>query len=382
MSKKLCKGIRKDGSPCQGNGLDQYDGYCIAHGPTPEQAHQWRSEGGKNSATAVRLDKRIPERLKYLHDILETGLKQVLDGTLSPSRYAAICRGVKMILELYRQADQEMELIRAEEIQVAAAAFLGLRSNLDILEAADDMSDRQDQYRAEALVDQGYAEIKEPFDPEDPPELVLNDKGRRRFGYHTLDATQQLLIEIEEELTESDYRESGPPDIPENTDLLETLQADVEEALSALARDDVAPFDPLTGKAITELPAGVRTRSKLNRLIHDEVQPRERLQEQLGKISQLMRIAEKLTQDEDDKQELDVVEESDKQEPEVVEESDKQEPEVVGESDKKGLEETDETEKQKLEEAEHNRNTIEYLKKSLKAEGVPVETLPPHLRWQ
>ena len=382
MSKKLCKGIRKDGSPCQGNGLEQYDGYCIAHGPTPEQAHQWRSEGGKNSATAVRLDKRIPERLKYLHDILETGLKQVLDGTLSPARYAAVCRGVKMILELYRQADQEMELIRAEEIQVAAAAFLGLHCNLDVLEAADDMSARQDQYRAEALVDQGYAEIIEPFKLDQPPEIFLNDSGRRRFGYHTLDATQQLLIEIEEELTEPDHLQYGPPDLPEITDLLEELQEDVEETLSSLARDDVAPFDPLTGKAITELPASVQTRSKLDRLIHDEVQPRERLQEQLGKISQLMRLAQKLTQDEDDKQELDVVEESDKQEPEVVGESDKQEPEVVGESDKKGLEETDETEKQKLEEAEHNRNTIEYLKKSLKAKGVPVETLPPHLRWQ
>ena len=203
---------------------------------------------------------------------------------MSPAACNAICRGAQTLIGLRRRSDEEMDLIRTEEIQAAAAELLGLRSNLDILEAADDMSDRQDQYRAEALVDQGYAEVKEPFDPEAAPEITLNDKGRRRFGYHTLDATQQLLIEIEEELTESDYRESGPPDIPENTDLLETLQADVEEDLSALARDDVAPFDPLTGKAITELPAGVRTRSKLNRLIHDEVQPRERLQEQLGKI--------------------------------------------------------------------------------------------------
>ena len=33
MSKTLCKSIRKDGSPCQGNGLKQFDGYCIAHAP-------------------------------------------------------------------------------------------------------------------------------------------------------------------------------------------------------------------------------------------------------------------------------------------------------------------------------------------------------------
>ena len=357
MSKKLCKGIRKDGSPCQGNGLDQFDGLCIAHGPTPEQAYQWRSEGGKNSATAARIDKRMPERYKYLNDILETGLKQVLDGTLSPARYAAICRGVKMILDLYRQADQEMDLIRAEEIQAAATEFLGLHSNLDILEAAGEMNDRQDQYRAESLVDQDYAEVKEPFKPGQLPEIVLNDRGRRRFGFHTIDIAQHYLNEIDDELTEYDPHRS---DLSEITGLLEDLQEDVENTLSSLARDDVAPFDPLTGQSITELPAGVQTRSKLNRLIHDEVKPHESLQEQLDMIQQLMRRAEELAQAEDDKQE----------------------PEEVEESDKKELEETEEIKKQKLEEAEHNRNTLQYIRESLKADGVPVETLPPHLRWQ
>ncbi len=357
MSKKLCKGIRKDGSPCRGLALKQYNGLCIAHGPPADQAHQWRSLGGKNSATAVRLDKRIPERLKYLHDILETGLKQVLDGTLSPARYAAICRGVKIILELFRQSDQEMDLIRAEEIQAAAAEFLGVRNNLDVLEAADEMNGRQDQYRAESLVEQDFAEVKESLKPDQPSEIFLNDKGRRRFGYHTIDFTQHFLNELDDELTEYDPRQS---DLSEITGLLEDLQEDVENTLSTLARADVAPFDPLTGQSITELPAGVRTRSKLNRRIHDEVKPQERLQEQLSIINQLMRKAEELARDEDGKQE----------------------PEEVEESDRKELEETEEIEKQELEEAEHNRNTLLYLRESLKAKGVPVETLPPHLRWQ
>ncbi|MDE0200577.1 MAG: hypothetical protein OXK78_20385, partial [Caldilineaceae bacterium] len=340
MSKKLCKGIRKDGSPCRGLALKQYNGLCIAHGPPADQAHQWRSLGGKNSATAVRLDKRIPERLKYLHDILETGLKQVLDGTLSPARYAAICRGVKIILELYRQSDQEMDLIRAEEIQAAAAEFLGVRNNLDVLEAADEMNGRQDQYRAESLVEQDFAEVKESLKPDQPSEIFLNDKGRRRFGYHTIDFTQHFLNELDDELTEYDPRQS---DLSEITGLLEDLQEDVENTLSTLARADVAPFDPLTGQSITELPAGVRTRSKLNRRIHDEVKPQERLQEQLSIINQLMRKAEELARDEDGKQE----------------------PEEVEESDRKELEETEEIEKQKLEEAEHNRNTLLYLRESL-----------------
>ena len=301
MSKKLCKGIRKDGSPCQGNALDQYDGYCIAHGPTPDQAYQWRSEGGKKSSTAARLDKRIPERLKYLHDILETGLKQVLDGTLSPARYNASCRGVKMILDLYRQSDQEMDDIRAEEIQAAAAAYLGLNANLDVLEAADDMAARQNKHRREALVEQEYAEVKEPFKPGQPPEIFLNHKGRRRFGYQTIENTQEFLNELDDELTEFDPWQS---DLSEITDLLQTMQEHVEETLSALARDDVAPFDPLTGRAFTKLPASVQTRSRLKRFLHDDVKPQDRLEEQRARIEQLMHKAVELARDEDDKEGL------------------------------------------------------------------------------
>ena len=385
MSKKLCKGIRKDGSPCQGQALDQFNGLCIAHGPTPEQAYQWRSEGGKNSATAARLDKRIPERFKFLHDILETGLKQVLDGTLSPARYAAVCRGVKMMLDLYRQADQEMDLIRAEEIQAAAAEFLGVHSNLDVLEAADDMSDRQEKYRREALVEQDFAEVKQPLKPDQPAEIFLNDKGRRRFGYRNLASTQQLLNEIDDQLTDYNPYLS---DLSEITDLLEDMQEDVESTLSNLARDDVAPFDPLTGQSITELPTGVRTRSKLNRLIHDEVKPRERLQEQLGKIKQLMCKAEELAQDEDNKQKQDVAE-SYGQEPEVVAtygpELDLaptcgQEPEVAPTYGQEP--EVAATNERKPEEAEQSSKTLEFVRESLIAGNVPVESWPPHLRTQ
>ena len=39
-----CKGVNKDGTPCKGNGLDQFDGYCIAHAPASE-TREWRSRG-------------------------------------------------------------------------------------------------------------------------------------------------------------------------------------------------------------------------------------------------------------------------------------------------------------------------------------------------
>ena len=187
-----------------------------------------------------------------------------------------------------------MDLIRTEEIQAAAAAkYLDAHANLDVLEAADEMSARQDKFRREALVEQDFAEVKQPFKPDQPSEIVLNDKGRRRFGYHDLKINQQLLNEIDDELTEYDPHQS---DLSEITGLLEDLQEEVEDTLSAIARDDVAPFDPLTGRSITQLPPGIQTRSKLDRLIHDEVKPRESLQEQLTQIKQLLRQAEELSQ--------------------------------------------------------------------------------------
>ena len=132
MSKILCKSLKKDGSPCQGQGLEQFDGYCIAHAPA-DKTREWRSRGGANSATAARLDKRMPERLKDMKDVLEDGMKQVLDGTLSPAAYTAICRGVKVRIDLYRLADEEMEHIRAEEFETAAAEIVGAHGDPDIL---------------------------------------------------------------------------------------------------------------------------------------------------------------------------------------------------------------------------------------------------------
>ena len=94
MSKTLCKSIRKDGSPCQGHGLKQFDGYCIAHGPADE-VRASRSRGGKNSSTAVRLDKRMPARLKQAIDLVHDCMNRVVEGTLSPAACNAACRCAK-----------------------------------------------------------------------------------------------------------------------------------------------------------------------------------------------------------------------------------------------------------------------------------------------
>ncbi len=84
MTSTPCKSLKNDGTPCRGNGLDQLDGYCIAHAPA-DKAWQWRSRGGKASSAAARADKRIPDRLRRAIEKLSTGMDQVLEGKLAPA---------------------------------------------------------------------------------------------------------------------------------------------------------------------------------------------------------------------------------------------------------------------------------------------------------
>ena len=66
MTSTPCNSLKRDGTPCRGNGLEQLDGYCIAHAPA-DKAWEWRSRGGKASSAAARADKRIPDRLSPHH---------------------------------------------------------------------------------------------------------------------------------------------------------------------------------------------------------------------------------------------------------------------------------------------------------------------------
>ena len=84
MTSTPCKSLKKDRTPCRGNGLELLDGYCIAHTPAGK-AWQWRSRGGKASSAAARAHKRIPDRLRRAIEKLSTGIDQVLEGKLAPA---------------------------------------------------------------------------------------------------------------------------------------------------------------------------------------------------------------------------------------------------------------------------------------------------------
>ena len=226
-------------------------------------------------------------------------MKRLMDGTLSPARYTALCRGVKLKLDVYRQADQDMDLIRTEETFAAAAKFAGAHGDPDILAAADAITAKQDQYRAESLVAQGFAEFTKPTNPKVPPEIVLNDKGRRRLGYHDLDFTQQLLIEVNDQLDDFDGKQAALTVLPETTELLETMKENVEETQSRLAGNSAAPFDPLTGQSINKRPARVKASISRSRFSRSDESPQEVMAGQLSRIDKLMRRTEELYEDED-----------------------------------------------------------------------------------
>ena len=259
MSKILCKGIRKDGSPCQGNGLEQYDGYCIAHGPAPDQAHEWRSLGGKNSSTAARLDKRIPERLKTDLDMVEDAMQRVLQGTLNPAALSAICRGAKTRIDLYRLADKEMEEIRAEELQTAAAQVVGDHGNFEILNIAEEIAAQHNQHRIDSLIAQGLAERNQES-VNDSGQVALTAEGQIRFGCRSKSEYNQEDIDYWTEMEESyEHSEEERLYIKEG---VEELRDELEEALEDLEHGPSPvppPLDPVTGRYMTDIPAAVST---------------------------------------------------------------------------------------------------------------------------
>ena len=192
-------------------------------------------------------------------DALEDGMKQVLDGTLSPTAYTAICRGAKVRIDLYRLADEEMEHVRAEELETAAAEIVGAHGDPDILEAAEAIAAQQNQYRIQSLVDQDLVVCEQKENKYQSAEYALTDKGRKAFGYRFSSTwTQENLDELRSDLKNYEYEEYDLDNLREE---LESDRIAMEAALADLTRnrDPEPPRDPLTGLCLKLPPAGVQT---------------------------------------------------------------------------------------------------------------------------
>ena len=256
MSSTPCKSLKKDGTPCRGNGLDQLDGYCIAHAPA-DKAWEWRSRGGKASSAAARADKRIPDRLSHAIDKLSTGMDQVLEGKLEPAALSAISRAAKVLIELYRLADDEMDLIRSEETAAAAAQVAGAAGDPQLLDAAAAIAAWQDQYRIDALIDQGLVapEPVETQDADQPQARVLTAAGRQRFGYQRLTKYTRRDIDVCRELVIDNPSEGH--DMPVALYDLYFIRKNLNELLTDCAPASPPVVDALTGQPLSRLPAAV-----------------------------------------------------------------------------------------------------------------------------
>jgi len=256
MAKSPCKGVKKDGAPCRGNGLEQLDGYCIAHA-SPEKTRAWRVRGGENSSTAARADKRIPERLRGAIDQVRAGMTAVKKGDMTPAAFNAICRGANTLVMLHKAADSEMDEVRAEENAASAAAVNGIQGDLEILESADELSNRHERYHVESLMEQGLVELGSPLVKTPARKLfrnqpVLTDAGRLRFGnFPLIDAGFKLLTETEEEFN------NGGLEKDTLANLLAALEAARDMTKSSRGNLDRLPSDPFTGQPGAPLPNSV-----------------------------------------------------------------------------------------------------------------------------
>ncbi len=300
--KSPCKSVKRDGSPCHGHGLDQFDGYCFAHAPA-HITSVWRARGGRNSSTAARLDKRIPQHLKDLLTQLTQGLSDVHAGELEPAAYNAMCRGVATILDVHRQVEKEMDLIRAEEAQTAAQEVAGVHGDLEILTAAAAIVERENEYRARGLADQGLATLRKSSDPDKPLAAVLTREGKRRFGERRITGyLQEDIDEIRNAVRNFEYDESELPDVLED---LSSMTESFDETLAGLAQQPDLPRDPFTGQPLSEPPPGVQ-RDELSGLppLHDDRTPlhddrtAEILTDQRNQLQALYREVEELKRDE------------------------------------------------------------------------------------
>jgi len=234
-------------------------------------------------------------------------MQRLAEQEPTPASLNAICRAAKTLTDLRRRADEEMDAIRAEEFQAAAAEHLDVHTDLDVLdvfdvlEATDHVRAKRDRFRRESLVDQGFAEFMEPFRRGAPPAVVLNTKGRDRFGFQHVEERQALLKEVDDNLVAFILGESGLPDLPNYAATLEEAQEDLENTLSALARVAEAPFDPMTGQPFTRLPDGVRIVHPDNNFCPTHENPQKALPEQLSFIKKLRRRVEELSESENDK---------------------------------------------------------------------------------
>ncbi len=258
MPKLLCKGVKKDGTPCQGQGLEKYGGFCIGHAPK-EITDEWRTRGGKNSSNAARSHKPMPEPFEGIFQELRQGISEVREGKLSPSQFNAMCNGARAMAQLLHLSNQEIDLLRKREIETAASELAGAPGDLAILKAAAHSAAEYERYTAESLIDQGLAVPDTENNHGSTPlsRLVLTDAGRRRFGLQKLtrfteDDFDLVKAPLERPVLQYHHAIAALKTLSE-------MKTALREAIADHTNGAPPPRDPLTGQLLSAPPAGVES---------------------------------------------------------------------------------------------------------------------------
>lgn len=296
MPKTFCKSLRKDGQPCQGLGQPDLDGYCIAHA-APEKVWEWRSRGGKASSAAARADKRIPERLRGAIEKVNQGMDDLLEGKIEPAALSAISRSARVLIDLYRLADEEMELIRAEETALAVAQVGGGFGDPELLDQADAIAAWQNQYRIDSLILQGLVTLQrdETQDAQESLVPVLTPAGRQRFRYQRLSKYTQSDIDMLKDLAQD--TELGGEQLSAVLVDLYKMRTTLEDVLTDFAPEPDPVLDPLTGQTLNQLPDGVKPATVPVANPEQSEQAAKRLKDLLLQTNELNREVEALYED-------------------------------------------------------------------------------------
>ena len=113
-TRPLCKSKRKDGKPCRAPSIN--NGFCFAHSPElADKAKEARINGGKNKATAVRLNKLMPQRLRPIYNKLEKALGEVHTGELDPRKASAMASLSSVLIKVLTTGELEERVLKLEE---------------------------------------------------------------------------------------------------------------------------------------------------------------------------------------------------------------------------------------------------------------------------
>ena len=221
-------------------------------------------------------------------------MEDVFEGEIEPAALSAICRAAKVLIDLNRLADEEMELIRDEESAAAAAQVAGGFGDPAVLDSAAAIAAWQNQYRTDSLIDQGLVTLEsvDTQDANEPPVPVLTAAGRQRFSYQRL--TKYTQEKIDDLRNAAGYTKPGGEQLPTVLVELYQMRTTLEEVLTDFAPGSAPVLDALSGQPLSQLPAGVKPATVPVASPEESEQAAKSLQDLLLQANELTREVEVL----------------------------------------------------------------------------------------